>query len=423
MIASIASVIFIFGYVLITLESRIGISKSAFALAIGGMLWGIVALVDAHIVSHEFPHVAYDIFNIVVFLLAAMSLVEILVHYRLFDLIRDKILARSLSNKAQFLVIGTVSFILSAIIDNLTTTIVMIQIARKFFAGNNLLVAAVGIVIMANAGGAFSPIGDITTIMLWLAGKFSASEIIMFGILPSLTLMAVASALLLPSIKNHGTEEAPSASEKTVLSRSEKIVIGVVLASFVLPLVAKSLHLPPVLGLLLGLGISWILIDALKLVSKRTTHLSASIEHLIQKTDIGSIKFFIGILLAVSALNALGILATVSGVLYGETPSTMSVIIGNIIMGIASALVDNIPLTAIAIDMLNISSPMLWVLLALAVGTGGSLLAIGSAAGVVAVGMVKELTFEKYFKIAAVPALASFAACMLVWYAQYALFS
>ncbi|RJR13350.1 sodium:proton antiporter [Candidatus Parcubacteria bacterium] len=422
MVASIASVIFLFGYFFITIESRIGISKSAFALATGGILWTLVALIDSHIVTHEFPHVAYDIFNIVVFLLAAMSLVEILVHYRLFDVVRDKILARSLSNKAQFVVIGTVAFFLSAIIDNLTTTIVMIQIARKFFSGNNLLVATVGIVIMANAGGAFSPIGDITTIMLWLAGKFEATQIVLFGFLPSLTLMGIATALMLPQIRNHSIEDSPAKSEKTVLSRSEKIVITVVLGSFLLPLLAKTIHLPPVLGLLLGLGISWVLIDGLKMVSKRQTHLSASIEHLLQKTDIGSIKFFIGILLAVSALNALGVLATVSGILYGETPSTTSVIIGNIVMGIASALVDNIPLTAIAIDMLDLSSPVLWVLLALAVGTGGSLLAIGSAAGVVAVGMVKELTFEKYFKIAAVPALASFAACMLVWYAQYVLF-
>ncbi|HYC83123.1 MAG TPA: sodium:proton antiporter NhaD, partial [Candidatus Paceibacterota bacterium] len=241
----LASAVFLLGYLLITLEAKVKVSKSAFALAIGGILWVILALYDKALAHEEIVHVSYEIFSIVAFLLAAMSLVEILVHYRLFDVIRAKLLAYRLSNKAQFVVISALAFVLSALIDNLTTTIIMVQIARKFFKDENLLTAVVAIVIAANAGGAFSPIGDVTTIMLWLANKFSAGAVIVQGILPALTLLGVALLMLLPRVKpaEDDTIDDPNVEP---LSPGEMVIIGCVAVSFVLPIAVKAIGLPPV---------------------------------------------------------------------------------------------------------------------------------------------------------------------------------
>ncbi len=180
----------------------------------------------------------------------------------------------------------------------------------------------------------------------------------------------------------------------------------------------SALGLPPYMGLLLGLGGVWLMIDLFKRYLPRTTHLTASIEDLIRKTDISSLKFFIGILLAVSALHTLGVLELLADTVYGHTPSIGSVIGGNISLGLLSAILDNVPLTAIAIQILNSTDSSLWVLLALTVGTGGSLLVIGSAAGVVAMGMIKELNFSSYFKLAFFPALAGYIAAIAVWMLQ-----
>lgn len=422
MAALVASIVFIFGYALIALESKIRVNKSAWALAMGGMLWVILGLADSTAAHNEMVHVAFDIFNIVVFLLAAMSLVEILVHYRIFDVIREKIFKFHPTDSQQFVVLTGLAFFFSAIIDNLTTTIVMLVMAQKFMRGRNLLVTAVGIVIAANAGGAFSPIGDVTTIMLWLAGKFEASQIILQGFIPSLVLYVVMLLMMRSQIVESGYDQAPTKIVRP-LAVSEKIIISLVGISFILPIVVKFIGLPPVMGLLLGLGITWIAIDAMKvLVPDEKTHMTASIEALIQKTDIASIKFFIGILLAVSALGILGILEHVSLWIYGADQSMWRVIFGNTVLGAVSSFLDNIPLTAIAIEMLEVQTTGLWVLLALAVGTGGSLLSLGSAAGVVAMGMIKDLTFEKYFKIGFWPALVSFLACVAAWGAQSLLF-
>ncbi len=415
MISIIAVSVFILGYVLIVFESKTKVSKSAIALLTGGILWVLVGFHDQMLIEEEMLHTGYDIFNLVVFLLIAMSLVEILIHYRIFEVVKNWLTKKHLSEKGLFFVICAIAFLLSSIIDNLTTTIIMIQIARKFFWEENLLVAASGIVIAANAGGAFSPIGDVTTIMIWLAEKFTATQILTQGFLASLTLLVVGAGLLSFKIKEQQGMEGLETNDYEPLSRSEKLVVATAGLSFLLPIIVKSIGLPPVFGLIIGLGVTWILIDSLKAFSKVKTHLTASIEHLVQKTDISSLKFFVGILLAVSALGSLGVLEDLSHVVYGEDQTMFAVIGGNIFLGLLSAVLDNIPLTAIAIEILQVVDPRLWVLLALTVGTGGSLLIIGSAAGVIAMGMVKKLTFEKYFKIAFMPALLSYFAGIAVW--------
>jgi Na+/H+ antiporter NhaD/arsenite permease-like protein len=420
MLIPLASTLFLLGYFLIAAESRLHLGKSGLALALGGVLWSLIGLHDPKLVEHHITKVSADIFNVVVFLLAAMSLVEILVHYRVFDVIRARIMRLGLTARGQFTLLCTIGFFLSAIIDNMTATIVMIQIARRFLKGANLPVAAVGIVIAANAGGAFSPIGDVTTIMLWLAHKFSASQVILEGFLPCVALLGVMLLLLGRKIRHEVVASEPEAPVEP-LSPSEWIVISAILFSFFLPIGAKFIGLPPVLGILLGLGLTWLLVDLMKSVNSHSTHLNASIDSLIQKTDLASIKFFIGILLAVASLDVLGILDTVSRSLYGSSPTVASMMVGNVAIGLASAVFDNIPLTAMAIEMLDVETPTIWILLALMVGNGGSLLAIGSAAGVVAMGLVKDLTFERYFRIGFAPMLLALFACFFTWWIQYLL--
>lgn len=419
MIAFAATTLFVLGYVLITLETKLKIHKSAVALAVGAVSWILLGAFDSSLASHELMEVSADIFGLIVFLLAAMSLVEIAGHYRAFDLIKAKLDSYSLSDRAQFTVLCGMTFFLAAVLNDLTTTIVMVQIARKFFSGRNLAVAAVGVVIAANAGGSWSPIGAVTTIMLWLADKFTALQVVSFAFVPALALLVVALALLRRKVVNCPRVVTGEKPAGITLTRSEKIVLSLVSISFLMPVAMKSIGLSPVIGALFGLGLTWMAIDLFKRWKPCDTHLTATIEHLLQKADLSSIKFFIGILLSVSALAALGVLDYVSAFLYGAGDSFVRMIVGHSLLGFASSVLDNIALTAIAIKMVPSTDPYLWSLLAVAVATGGSMLAIGSAAGVVATGMVKELTFGEYFKIAFIPAALGLVTAIGVWCLQY----
>lgn len=415
----IASTIFVLGYAGMTLEHKLRTNKSAIALSLAGILWIITAFSHVHDeeLTHSINEAGTEVFGILIFLLSAMTLVEILIHYRFFDMIRLYLLKFNLKDRGQFIIISILTFFLSAILDNLTVTIVMIQIARKFFKDKNMIIAAAGIVIMANAGGAWSPVGDVTTIMLWLAQKFSALEVIAQGIIPAIALALVSGYLLVYKMKNVNTRDDKE-EVNLKFSKSEKLVITFTLFSFTLPLFMNLIGLAPYMGLIFGLGIVWMLIKNLQLRSKRVTHLDANIDNFFQKTDISSLQFFAGILLSVSALKVMGVLDVLSRALLGQQQEFMRVFFGSVILGLFSAVVDNVPLTAIAIDIIKLPDPSLWVLIALAVGTGGSCLVLGSVAGVVAMGMVKDLTFGNYLKIATVPAFAGYIACIATWYAQ-----
>jgi len=423
---ALASIIFVVGYVLITLEHNWKINKSITATALAAILWCLIALsgADHDVVETAIHHLSGETFSLVVFLLAAMTLVEILVHYRFFDLLRVKLFSLGLRDNAQLVLISTIAFILSAIIDNLTTTIVMVQIARRFFKGKNLLVATGAIVVAANAGGAFSPVGDVTTIMLWLAGKFTALEIMVWGFIPSLSILFVSTWLFVRQIEGTTTDDTPTTYETVALSTCEKVVIGLSFASFALPPLAHLVGLPPFMGLLFGVGMVGLVIGFFVNTGRtRESHLSVDIEKLLGKVDITSLLFFIGILFAVGALGFLGILDQISTSLFGEAPAISRLVIGSVFLGAFSAIVDNIPLTAAAIDILQTTDFRIWVLLAICVGTGGSMLVIGSAAGVVAMGMVKELSFKQFLKIATIPALAGYVTAIVVWTIQYMLSS
>jgi len=421
LLSILAIAIFAVGYAAITLEHKFATNKSAVALSVGAILWVIASFaVERETITHLLHDAASEIFQIVAFLLAAMALVEILVHYRFFDIIRTRLAQMKLKDKKQFMIMGVLTFFLSAVLDNLTVTIVMIQIARQFFTGKNLLIVAAGIVILANAGGAWSPIGDVTTIMLWLADKFTAMEIITHTIIPSMILGVVSGWMMMRQMDDTATDAIVDSNIK--LSKSEITVISVALGSFSLPLIMNLMGLPPYLGLLLGLGVVWGTIEFAKKRSKVKTHLNANIENLLQKTDISSLQFFIGILLAVSALNAFGILERVSSFIFGAEQQVLQVTIGAVVIGLLSAIVDNVPLTALSIDLITITDTYVWTFIALTVGTGGSALVIGSVAGVVAMGMVKNLTFGNYLKYATIPALVGYFAAIIAYAVIFYLF-
>lgn len=419
--------IFVAAYVFIAIEHKSHVNKSGIAIVAGGLLWLLAALFshDKHEISLAITENGAEIFSIVVFLLSAMTIVEILVHYRFFDWIREKIVQKKISQAGLFWLLGGLTFILSAFLDNLTTTLIMIQIGRKIYKHQgNFLIFVANTVIAANAGGAASPIGDVTTIMLWLANKFNAVQIISIGIVPALVTWLIPQALMTRKIEKH--EEAEKANPEFNIVNEEKVqpfwsVIVIGIFSFLLPVIFNIIGLPPFLGLLLGVGILWIFID-IKSKHGREAFASGKVIDIIQKTDITTLKFFIGILLAVGALSHIGLLKDLNTLIFGEEINIWRLVIGNTALGFMSSILDNVPLVAAAIKMFPAGvSAAVWVLLALTAGVGGSMLVIGSAAGVAAMGQVKELNFAYYLKKASLPALLGFLGGVATWIGMYSL--
>lgn len=421
-LALIASALFVVGYVVVSIAHQLGIDKAAIVMMLGGALWILIALFDKGTEYEKtLEHVVGETAEIILFLLTAMALVEILAHYGFFDVIREY-LDRYTQNsyKKQFWAICAVAFLLSPIINSLTATLVAVAIAYGFFRGHNLVVTAAAIVIAANAGGAFSPLGDITTIMLWLAGKFTAYEIVFYAFLPSLTLALVSTWMLSRQLEVQSAVQ--NTSNRSSLSASEKLIIGATFASFSLPFVFSQLGLLPFLGLMTGFAIVWLGTDILKKNGEgRETHLTASIEKMLSKLEWTSLLFFVGILTAVGALTHLEVLQFVSANLFGEHPDDMRLIGGSIAVGFISAILDNIPMAAASLEILNTTDPAIWSLMALTLGVGGSILVIGSAAGVVAMSKVPELTFTRYIRVATLPALVGYIVAIAVWVVQYKL--
>jgi Na+/H+ antiporter NhaD/arsenite permease-like protein len=414
--------IFFVGYVAIALEHKFRLNKSGSAIILGSLLWLIVNIFSGfdHEVGEALSHETQDIFGIVVFLLAAMTIVEVLVHYKFFDWIQEEIVKRKFSQAGLWWFLGLITFVMSALLDNLTTTLIMIQIGRHIYKHkSNFLLYVVSVVIAANAGGAASPIGDVTTIMLWLAGKFSAAEVISIGILPSAVSFIIPHFLIGRRIKAHESAENAHPGydiidEKKVQPYWSIVIVG--LFSFILPVIFNLIGLPPFLGLLTGVGLLWIVTD-IKFRRDHETAEEGKIVNIIQKADLSTLKFFIGILLAVGALSHAGLLGTLNDFIFGTELNINRLIFGNTVLGLISSILDNVPLVAAAIKMFpEAITANIWVLLAFTAGTGGSLLVIGSAAGVAAMGQVKELNFGYYLKKATLPALAGYAGGVLTWY-------
>lgn len=360
-----------------------------------------------HLLENTLLHHLGKTSEILIFLIGAMTIVEIIDHFNGFAVIRD--LIKFKSKIAILWVFSILAFVLSAIIDNLTATIVLISILQKLVSNRSLRLWYAGlIVIAANAGGAWSPIGDVTTTMLWIGKKVTTPELISHLLIPSIVCMVVSSGIasLLPVFKGNITLKKSEDDTRNRFSRNI-LIIGL-LAIISVPVFKIVTHLPPYIGMMLGLGVVSIFAEIYsnskfglsEITSsdhdellKSSSHVSP-VHNALSKIELPSILFFLGILMAVAALESLGILFQ----LALDLKQTISLDTLVIIMGIASAIIDNVPLVAASLGMFTEPiDDQLWHFIAYSAGTGGSMLIIGSAAGVVAMGMEK-INFFWYLK-------------------------
>lgn len=419
-------VVFLLGYLMIALEHPLKINKSATALVLGALLWVVYILAGEAIYDAadfragfeafaaanpqlEHPFIEYvsgfemmshlgEIAEILFFLIGAMTIVEVVDKHQGFTLITDHITTR---NKVKLLwIIGFVTFFLSAVLDNLTTTLVMIALLRKLVQKRSDRLFFAGIVIIAaNSGGAWSPIGDVTTIMLWVANKITTGHIITQTFLASLVSMVVPLLAVSFFLKGNLEDDAPklavnSQEKLPKLHRHLMFWVGISALLFV-PIFKMATHLKPYVGVMLGLGVVWIVNEILYRKSDEK-HSEMRVGHIISHIDMSSILFFLGILLAVGALQSAGQLSLLANGLdhtFGDNYNAI-----NVVIGLLSAVIDNVPMVAGAMGMYEFPvNHDFWTFLAYCAGTGGSILIIGSAAGVAAMGMEK-IDFIWYLK-------------------------
>lgn len=446
-------VVFVLGYIAIALEHPLKINKAATALILGALMWtlymwgadSILAGPGAdgfndyqathsnsklenapvtekyisYISSFQLIEVLGELSSTIFFLLAAMTIVEIIDKYGGFRLITERIKTQKRVKLLWFL--SLLTFVLSAVLDNLTTAIVMVALLRKligdkmdrwFFAGM--------VIIAANAGGAWSPIGDVTTIMLWVKGNITTMNVILKLFIPSLVSLLVPLAILSFRMKGDVIPPASSSakaesSELPAVSEPERqfLFFFALFSLIMVPVFKAVTHLPPFLGMLLGLGMVWMLTELLYRKYNLKESYRLRVTKIVKDVDMSTILFFLGILLAVGALQASGMLGGVSQYLDGKVHNIYVI---NLLIGVLSAIVDNVPLVAGAIGMHEIVTPetlqqvadpaymsaftvdgTFWELLAYCAGTGGSMLIIGSAAGVAVMG-IEKIDFMWYLK-------------------------
>lgn len=407
--------IFIAAFFAIALEHITHVNKSWVALFAGSLMWGIAVIGKSPEVIHEsIIHTTAEIFELIIFLMGAMTIVEMLAHFRFFTWLEIKLQSYDISNTQLFWIVGLVTFISSAVLDNLTTTLVMIHIGKHLnFKKENYIYFIVNTVIAANAGGAMSPVGDVTTIMIWLAGKFTAWQVLAEGIIPSIVGWVIPQWLLTRKLTKMDRPKVEFQEQMPL--QWGIIILG--FSTFGLAVTVNALHLPPFFGIMFGLGIVAMVIDFR--LRKGTLHKKANqLVNVVKEIDMATMYFFVGILLALGALNIQGILGILAQMIFGSDPANnpISVVIGHVSLGFLSAVFDNVPLTAAVIKMLpeNINHT-LWVLLAITAGMGGSMTSIGSAAGVAAMGQVEKLTFVKYMRVGTIPALLGYLGAVITW--------
>lgn len=403
----------------IAFEHAIGINKSWVALFVGTFMWMIVSIgVDATVMTHAIREGSSEIFELIVFLIGAMTIVEMMAHFRFFTWIEIQLLKLKITNKRLFWILGLITFFSSAILDNLTATLIMIQIGRRLYIRpENFNIFVINTVIAANAGGAMSPVGDVTTIMMWLDQKFTAWQIIQHGFFPSIVAWVVPQAMLTPKMVLENREGR--FSEEIVPLKWSIIFLG--LSTFGFAVLVNILHLPPFMGILFGLGIAAIVIDY-KMQRGKLKKVENKIVNVIKSIDMATIIFFIGILLAVNALSYQGVLEKIALIIFGSDPAAnpQTLMVGHTVLGLISSFLDNVPLTAAVLDMLpDTIHFQYWILLAITAGTGGSILVIGSAAGVAAMGQVHTLRFMSYLKLGTLPALVGYFAAIATWMFSY----
>lgn len=412
-------IIFVVGYLAIAFEHPLRLNKAAAALLTGVLCWTIYILsgVEKETAVEELLHHIGEISSILFFLLGAMTIVELIDSHDGFIIITDKIKTRS---KAKLLwIISILTFFLSALLDNLTTAIVMTSLVAKILDNKNDRLWFTGmIVIAANAGGAFSPLGDVTTTMLWIGNQITALNIIKELFLPSVFVCLVPLALVTPKFRNQ-TFGFTSSSNYSVDRREANIVLilGIVLLLFV-PVFKMVTHLPPFMGILFALGILWVIVAAIHFHKPHEQKHKLTVTHALEKIDTPSILFFLGILLAVSALQSFGLLKQLATILDNSLGNVY--LIGSA-LGLISSIVDNVPLVAAAQGMYDLQTyptdHHFWEFLALTTGTGGSAIIIGSAAGVAAMG-IEKIDFMWYLKKISWLAVLGFIAGILIFIGQ-----
>lgn len=431
-------VIFIVGYLFIASEHIVSINKASIAIIMCGLLWAVYAVCSHDpLISSDMVEALGDTCEIVVFLIGAMTIVELIDRYGGFRFIVDNIKA---NNKRGLLwMLSFISFFLSAILDNMTTTIIMVMMLRKLLSEQKerWLFASV-IVISANAGGVWSPIGDITTIMLWMKNCVTSLNLIIYLILPSIVSVIVPIFMASLLIKPKKLEVVTDLEYRTGYDLYENnrkvsilILICGVLGLLFVPVFKALTHLAPYIGILFSLGCLWVLTEIVVKKYNLDGKMDGRISEIIKHIDMPTIIFFLGILMAVAALGQAGILENLAAWL-NETFHNAYIING--IIGILSSIVDNVPLVAACMDMYPVMDPtvveasldpvytsyflqdgLFWLLLTFCAGVGGSMLIIGSAAGVVAMG-IEKIPFGWYLKRISLMALSGYLAGMaFIW--------
>ncbi|MFT5103757.1 MAG: Na+/H+ antiporter NhaD/arsenite permease-like protein [Flavobacteriales bacterium] len=431
---SIIILIFIIGYLSITLEHPLKLDKTVPALIMAALIWAVLAVgfhagwfdvIDTHEEVFSFLSGGEDATHglentllhhlgktaeILIFLIGAMTIVEIIDLHRGFEILKSAV--RTKSKRRLLWIIGILAFILSAIIDNLTATIVLVTLLRKLIhKREDRLWFAAMVVIAANAGGAWSPIGDVTTTMLWIAKKVTAMGLIEYVILPSIACFIVPFfvASYLPVFRGNIEVDTAGGDEEAKRLLSSKTMLFLGLGMIVsVPIFKTFTHLPPYVGMMFALGIVWLVSEYIhpeEDFSKERRHLYSAHKAL-SRIEISSILFFLGILMAVAGLESLvygvaengdpvGTLRYLAEVLQAAIPNQDIVVM---LLGVCSAIIDNVPLVAASIGMYDSpTDSVLWHFIAYSAGTGGSMLIIGSAAGVAAMGM-ERIDFIWYLK-------------------------
>ncbi len=410
--------VFVIGYIAIAFEHPFKIDKAASALITGVLVWTFFVLsgADQHFIEEELLHHLSEISSILFFLLGAMTIVELVDAHEGFAIITDKIRTK---NKVKLLwIVSVLTFFFSAALDNLTTSIVMVSLLRKliddkydrwFFAGI--------VVLSANAGGAWSPIGDVTTTMLWIGGQLTTMTIIKTLFIPSLVAMVVPLTILTFTMKGEVTR--PNRVEglehyinpTSAFERNLVFFLGVAGLLFV-PIFKTWTHLPPFMGMMFSLGVLWTVTELIHRSKNKEDKSQLSVIGVLRKIDTASVLFFLGILLAVAGLQSANHLKTMADLLNVWFDGNIYSI--NIIIGLLSAIVDNVPLVAGSMGMYEIASSgafaqngVFWQFLAFCAGTGGSALIIGSAAGVAVMGLEK-IDFMWYVKKISILALIGY---------------
>lgn len=416
--------VFVLGYAAIAFEHPLRVNKAASALITGVVCWTIYMMQSGdttHAGEALVSHLG-EIASILFFLLGAMTIVELIDSNNGFDIISEKI---STQSKPRLLTIVTVlTFCLSALLDNLTTAIVMVSLCRKLLASREDRLWFAGMVIIAaNAGGAWSPLGDVTTTMLWIGGQITALNIMQQLILPSIAVCIVPLGFLLWKFRKQTFEPVAAPAQCSAREAREGRMIlfaGIGFLLFV-PLFKTVTHLPPFMGMLLALGVMWIIITIVHRTKEPEQAERYTVATALQKIDSPSILFFLGILLAIAALETSGVLHGMAAWLSSTFKTDYSI---GVSLGLLSAVVDNVPLVAAAQGMYSLTTyptdHHFWEFLALTTGTGGSAIIIGSAAGVAVMG-IEEVDFTWYLKRISLLALAGFAAGIAVFLLQASL--